>query len=180
VGGVVTAERAWSAYQNLKRNVQGPTLDVSSFEYSVKLLCQALRTSDAKGRIQELKMMFGRSQNDLSLSESNDQSMTEGLAVSYLALGQAHAILKETKESIDACKLAVVFAVNSKKALKNAESFSSKHAGPAFYIHRFSRTFRLTFFLPSYRETRMETKQWRRGSPFRFKYCVSAPSFIRD
>jgi pentatricopeptide repeat protein len=128
VGGVVTAERAWSVYQNMKRHHQEPVLDVSSFEYSIKLLCQALRTNDAKKRIQEMKRTFGISQNDAKGSDqSNDQSMTETLAVVYLALGQAHAIRNEVKECMEACTLAVTFASHSKKALKCSTSFSSKH-----------------------------------------------------
>jgi hypothetical protein len=157
VGGVVTAERAWLAYQNLKKNEKDPILDVSSFEYSVKLLCQALRTDDAKRRIQEMKFTFGIPHNQVNLTESNDQSMTEGLAVVYLALGQAFAILNEAEESMEACKLAVAFAMTSRTALKSGESFSSKHT--AMYGSRGLHVYTLSHnFLPFCRETRVERK----------------------
>lgn len=126
VGGVVTAERAWEAFKNLN-NSDHSMVDVSSYEYTVTLLCHALRTGDARQRIQEMKERFGTHGSAVDDKNPNDdQSLTEALAVVHLALGRAHTILNESEESIRECNNAVEFAKLSKNALKSETSFSRK------------------------------------------------------
>lgn len=125
IGGVVTAERAWEAYKELKVAGRVADFDVSSYEYLVGLLCQALRIQDAKAAIAAMEMEFGVSSKDSMLTQSNDQSVTEALAGMHVALGRAHAILNESEQSVDACQRSLVFAEISKSALKSSTSFSS-------------------------------------------------------
>ena len=127
VGGVVTAERAWTKYMGLKTSKDGVAFDVSSYEYSITLLCQALRTKDAENRIAEMKKAFDISDGDKG-AESNDQSVTEVLANAYLALARAHSVLCSQKEAVlSACDTSLAFSKSSRNALKSDESFSSTY-----------------------------------------------------
>jgi len=119
-GGVITAENAWKEYQRLKLAI----FDVSSYEYSITLLCQALRTQDALERIEEMKAAFGIHKSQTT--SNNDQSLTEALAVVHLALARAYTILGAMDEAIEACKKSLAFSVSSRKALKSETSFSRK------------------------------------------------------
>lgn len=123
-GGVITSEKAWDLYKNLQEKGRvASDFDVSSFEYSISLLCQALRTEEAESRIKELKMLFGVSE-DLA---STAQSVAESLSVSYLALARAYAILEQRDKAESACRLAIDFAKRSKVALKTGNATDDDH-----------------------------------------------------
>eukprot|EP00980_Cylindrotheca_fusiformis_P029734 scaffold23797_cov255-Cylindrotheca_fusiformis.AAC.1 len=48
-GGVITSEKAWTMYQQkLNEGRLLSNFDVSSFEYSIALLCQALRAEEGE------------------------------------------------------------------------------------------------------------------------------------
>jgi len=129
VGGVVTAEIAWAKFKTLNIADEDHTstaFDVSSYEYSITLLCQALRVKDAITRISEMNLAFGVSEEKKELASSDDQSLTEGLAIAYCALARAYTILKKEEEAIAACKTSLHFAKASKDALKRGSSFSRK------------------------------------------------------
>ena len=127
VGGVVTAEIAWAKYKSLDVGDESqPAFDVSSYEYSITLLCQALRVEDAITRISEMKLAFGVSEEEKGTVSSDDQSLTEGLAMAYCALARAYTILNKEEEAIGACKNSLEFAKTSIDALKSGKSFSSK------------------------------------------------------
>ena len=101
------------------------SFDVSSYEYSIILLCQALRTDDAEKRIAEMKVAFDLPMNDeLSSKVSKDQSVTEALAVVHLALARAFATMGKDKDAISACETCLDFASSSKAALKSGGAFS--------------------------------------------------------
>lgn len=103
------------------------SFDVSSYEYSIILLCQALRTDDAESRIAEMKATFDLPDaDDVSSKLSRDQSVTEALAVVHLALARAYATLRKEKEAITACVTCLEFSNSSRIALKSGESFSRK------------------------------------------------------
>ena len=127
VGGVVTSEIAWEKYKSLDTTtVEQMRFDVSSYEYSITLLCQALRVEAAKKRISEMNLAFGVSDQKQALESNNDQSLTEGLAMAYCALARAYTILKKETEAIAAIKTSLDFAKASKDALKRGDSFSRK------------------------------------------------------
>jgi hypothetical protein len=100
------------------------TFDVSSYEYSIILLCQALRTADAETRIAEMKTAFNLPDGD---GLDHDQSVTEALAVVHLALSRAYAMLGRGKDAISACDMCLRFSKSSRAALKSGESFSSEY-----------------------------------------------------
>lgn len=129
VGGVVTSEIAWEKYKSLdiaNEHQTRTSFDVSSYEYSIILLCQALRVEAAIKRISEMKLAFGVSEEKVELESSNDQSLMEGLAMSYCALARAYTILKKEEKAVGAIKKSLNFAKVSKDGLKRGNSFSSK------------------------------------------------------
>lgn len=131
-GGVVSSERAWQVYSRLQPKASGGTsssmrsFDVSSYEYSIVLLCQALRTDDAETRIAEMKATFNLQNHD---ELSQDQSLTEALAMVHLALSRAYATLGRERDAISAGKMCLIYSKSSKAALKSSESFSSEYFG---------------------------------------------------
>ena len=128
----MTAETAWNAYKSLK--IGEPKFDVSSYEYSITLLCQSLRVEDARQRILEMKLAFGVSEDQTVITSSDNQSsrLTEVLAMAYGALARAYTILNQEKEAISACEASLGFAERSKDSLKKGNSFSSE----SLSIHR--------------------------------------------
>jgi hypothetical protein len=123
-GGVVTAEKAWNLYKNLQETDSGSVIfDVSSYEYSISLLCQALRTEEGKGRISEMQVSFNVT-DDLT---NASQSVTESLAIAYLTLARAYATLNQRDEAISACHRSLDFVKASKRSLKTGTDASSLH-----------------------------------------------------
>ncbi len=121
-GGVVTAEKAWSLCQELQeKDPKSVFFDVSSYEYSISLLCQALRTDDAEARINDMKSFFKVS----GASSDMPQSLSEALALSNLALARAFAILGDTERVRAACKSFVPFLKASREALERANDLPS-------------------------------------------------------
>lgn len=99
-GGVVTSERAWSLYET-KSNEE--ITSPPSYEYSINLLCQALRTEEAEKRINKFQMVCGV--KTAKHVKGGDQSTLETFAVSYAALARAKALLGDKKGALDACEL---------------------------------------------------------------------------
>lgn len=130
IGGVVSSEIAWKKYKSLDipDGQTRTTFDVSSYEYSITLLCQALRVDAAIERISEMKLAFGVSEGKKELESSDDQSLIEGLAMAYCALARAYTILKNENKALDAIKTSLRFAKLSKDALNRGNSFSSKYS----------------------------------------------------
>mmetsp|Transcript_11422 Transcript_11422/g.27317 ORF Transcript_11422/g.27317 Transcript_11422/m.27317 type:complete len:742 (+) Transcript_11422:49-2274(+) len=129
VGGVVTAEIAWRRFKSLYCKDGQPActpFDISSYEYSITLLCHALRVDEAIKRISEMKLAFDVMEKMEALASSDDQSLTEGLAMVYCALARAYTILKKEDDAIAACKNSLIFSKASKDALKRSSSFSRK------------------------------------------------------
>lgn len=123
-GGVITSEKAWALYKNLHDEGRiSSSFDVSSFEYSISLLCQALRTEEGESRIKELKTAFSASDDLVSTA----QSVTESLSVSYLALGRAYAILQQREKAQNACRLAIDYAKRSLVALRTGSAAHDDH-----------------------------------------------------
>jgi len=85
-GGVATSEEAWK----FSRGVPAIVFDASSFEYSIALLCQALRCDEATQRLNEMKQ---------SLNASTDGSALESIAASSLYLARAFALLGKNDEA---------------------------------------------------------------------------------
>ena len=113
-GGVTTAEKIWKLCQDLHaKGKKSVFFDVSSYEYSISLLCQALRTDEAITRIEDMKEYFSVSEDTSKIS----QSVSEALALSYLALMRAFAILGEDEKVNSSCQSFWKFASSAKKAL---------------------------------------------------------------
>ena len=137
LGGIVTAEMAWEKCKGLSI-----AFDVSSYEYSITLLCQALRVEDAIARISEMKQAFGLAKEQKVTASNDDQSLTEALAIAYCSLTRAYTILNEEKKAVDACETSLAFASTSKDALKRGDSFSSKSL-LLLLLSLFDRDFRI-------------------------------------
>ena len=115
-GGVITAEKIWKLCQDLyAKGKKSVFFDVSSYEYSISLLCQALRTDDAIARIEDMKEVFSVSEDMSTIP----QSVSEALALSYLALMRAFAILGEVEKVKSSYQSFWKFASSTKQALKD-------------------------------------------------------------
>jgi pentatricopeptide repeat protein len=110
-GGVVTAEEAWKLYVD---TVGPSSLDISSYEYYITLLCLALRTKDAQARIQEFQNCHGIRIKGKASITGGDQSSLEGMAVAYVALARAHALRGEFDEMWQACQRVLSAARSSR------------------------------------------------------------------
>lgn len=122
-GGIVTAEKAWDRCRNIQENdSKSIVFDVSSYEYSISLLCQALRTHDARTRIEEMESFFEVSDG----SHESPQSVTEALALSFLSLARAFAILGEADDARRACDKFLLYARSTRESLRAGNSQPSK------------------------------------------------------
>ena len=100
-GGVATSEEAWKLYMD---NVGVSELDASSFEYSISLLCQALRCDDAQQRIQDYQSFAGvRVKGKASIIGGNQESL-ETIAVAYISLARAYALCGKMENMWEACQ----------------------------------------------------------------------------
>ena len=119
-GGVVTSERAWKIYCD---KVGRETLDASSYEYSITLLCQALCLQEARERIEEFMKRNKIILKGNASFRGGDQTSLETLAVVHLALARAYALLSQAGDTLLACQR-VLNAVEGTKAAQAAESKS--------------------------------------------------------
>lgn len=103
-GGVLTSEKAWGWFHTCT----GDEFDSSSYEYSVILLSQALRTDEASDRISEFqKKQHVRVKGTASLIGECDYSVMESLAAMYVSLARAFAIRGMTDEMWTSCQRAL-------------------------------------------------------------------------
>jgi pentatricopeptide repeat protein len=112
VGGVVSSEHLWQTYQQKqilqqqeqqRQSSASSFFDVSSYEYSISLLCQALCTTVAQQRINDFQKLHNISirgkatvvlnSNSSSYDSETGSSILEVIAICYLALGRAYSIL---------------------------------------------------------------------------------------
>ena len=110
-GGVVAGEEAWHAF--LKKFGE-KSLDVSSFEYSVTLLSQALELDAAEGRIEDYLIQMDIRQKGKASFVGGTQSSLETLAVMYHSLTRAYSmkgekdnVWKTGQLGLNACKLSM-------------------------------------------------------------------------
>ena len=119
VGGVVTSEEAWKQSEALDI-----TFDLSSYEYSIALLCQALRCNEAIQRLDEMKQAFS--------SEGSD-GFYESLAVSAICLSRAFMLLDEKDKAAgmarEAKKSIETALANADKKMKEEEGASAWASG---------------------------------------------------
>ena len=114
MGGVVTSERAWTLCRKLKTTNQNDfSFDVSSYEYAISLLCQALRTREGESRINEMKAEFDVGEKLVGVP----QSVSESLSFGYLALARAHALLGMNDDAVSACQMSLRFMKASRDSL---------------------------------------------------------------
>ena len=100
-GGTVTSEKIWNS---LGRIQQEP--DMSSYEYSIALLTQSLHCDIAENRIEEFCQRFEVTSQSIKGGKHRQYHAThdtfsclETLAVSYLNLSKAYALLKNHGQS---------------------------------------------------------------------------------
>ncbi|GKY95590.1 hypothetical protein MPSEU_000520300 [Mayamaea pseudoterrestris] len=101
IGGVVTSEMAWKSYVSKSGQV---TLDCSSYEYSISLLCQALRVQDAMDRIEMFMKRYEISFKGKAGFRGGDHTSLETLAVVYLSLAKAFGLLGRWNDTWTACQ----------------------------------------------------------------------------
>jgi Putative methyltransferase len=126
-GGVVTSEEAWMVYQGAFPNAN-QTLDVSSYEYSIVLLCQALRVREAEDRTSTFCLIFQIRVKGKASVSGGDQAALETLAVIYLALARAYALLDQADNLWRSCQRCLS-AIKTSRSLLLAESPSVDAGG---------------------------------------------------
>ena len=114
-GGVVSSEQAWKLYQSSFPDAAS-TLDVSSYEYSIALLCQALRTQEAEERIEVFQKAHSVRVKGTASIVGGEQGSLETLAVVYLGLSRAYALLSHSKDMWRTCQRALS-AIKGSRAL---------------------------------------------------------------
>jgi len=103
--------------------------DISSYEYSISLLSQALRCIDAEKRLDELKKQFNiQEDNSMSANSSTnliytaeDPSILETVAVSFLNIARANAMIDDTAKAKNHAKNALD-AVSSMRLLNRSSN----------------------------------------------------------
>ncbi|GAX20942.1 hypothetical protein FisN_1Lh398 [Fistulifera solaris] len=100
-GGVVSSEEAWELFS---KNVGAEHVDVSSYEYSAVILCQALRTEDALERMKQLQSAYNIVIKGKACISGGDQASLESLAVVNIALARAYALLGDFDSMWTACQ----------------------------------------------------------------------------
>lgn len=95
-GGVVSSEAAWKMFQTTSRQRlrEAGKVDLSSYEYTVMLLCQGLRSEEATARVEELKQAYGVSDKVKNV----EKGVMESLAVCYQSLSRMYLLLNEHEE----------------------------------------------------------------------------------
>ncbi len=89
VGGVMTAERAWSLCEKI--NI---CLDSSSYEYFITLLSQSLRLNDAERCLKKMKDDFSISvSSKVCDNDELDPTIVESFVVCLVAIARGYALL---------------------------------------------------------------------------------------
>lgn len=108
-GGVVSSESAWNLYKTHGRKIDEQSaprvVDLSSYEYSITLLCQALRMEEAEKRIDEMKEAYHVKTTNHGFA-GNSSSVFESLGVAYLGLARGRALLGNKDGAVEAGTLA--------------------------------------------------------------------------
>jgi Putative methyltransferase len=132
-GSVTIAEEAWSQYREAV-GTRADALDSSSFEYSILLLCQSLNVQAAHARIGELQAQYGiRAKGKAAFVATNlgDSScdVLETLAIVYLALSRAYALLGHMEETWQSCQRVLSAVSLCQKVRSEAKVDDSLDAG---------------------------------------------------
>lgn len=132
VGGVVTSERAWQRYNE---RVGGDSLDSSSYEYSISLLCQALRGSEALRRMEEFMERSQIHHKGVASFRGGDQASLETLAAVNLSLAKANGLRGKWEDTWRSCQRALNAVEGSKAKLAAESSSTSEHSHAAKHKH---------------------------------------------
>ena len=120
VGGVVTAERAWSLCQG---NI---SFDASSYEYFIGVLSQSLQCKRAEGCLQKMRKEFG-------MEDGSDPTNLESLVVCLVVIARGYAILGELSDAQRCAKEALQHLDTQQdsgmSAAKDASSAKKKTIG---------------------------------------------------
>ena len=125
-GGVVTSERVWKMFR--EKVGSDNAFDLSSYEYSISILCQALEVDRAEQRIAQLQSSCGiRSKGKAGFVAassaagcgSDPSSAFETIAASYLALSRAHAMLGRADGAWTSCQRCLNAVNMCRKASSN-------------------------------------------------------------
>jgi pentatricopeptide repeat protein len=90
-GGVVSSEEAWTRYITSFPEAD-QTLDVSAYEHSISLLCQALRLKEAEARFDTFRQAYNIRIKGTASITGGDQASLETSSVCFLALARAYAL----------------------------------------------------------------------------------------
>jgi len=118
VGGVYSAREAWGLYQGER--------DISSFEYYITLLCQALCVEEATVMIESLQRKCSVSLRGKAAWTGGDQESLESLAGAYTSLARAFVLLGDGENMWTASQRALSAVRASRKLLDRKDSADAK------------------------------------------------------
>lgn len=123
------------------QSLVGNTLDASSYEYSISLLCQALRTEEAKARIKDLKTTL---EVDEETKQGHHGDM-EALASSYLALTRAYTLLGREDEAVKAYRCTSEAIQASRDLFKTSSTEDKSGRSGGTYCFGYKRDYGLYY-----------------------------------
>mmetsp|Transcript_4080 Transcript_4080/g.5877 ORF Transcript_4080/g.5877 Transcript_4080/m.5877 type:complete len:811 (+) Transcript_4080:100-2532(+) len=128
-GGVILSEDVWQWHKNQRASAGGSkvgtSVDSSSYEYSIALLCQALRTGEAASRIQEMIESFDIKKTQTDRGDQftgEDKSVLESIAQCFLCLARSYSLLNR----YDQAKKAAQNALNAASAFSSLDATDSE------------------------------------------------------
>ena len=128
-GGVVSSEEGWILYQNLHKGEENNTVDTSSYEITIILLCQALRVDEAQARIQQLQEQYQIKCKGKASIKGGDQGSLETCGIAYLSLARGLALLGRTDDMWLACQRCLHAIQASLTKLEQDDGTQSKDQG---------------------------------------------------
>lgn len=162
LGGVITSEEAWKRMIHLSNDCSSDRtpshpFDTSSYEYSISLLCQALRCTDAEVRLDELKRTacsnhrvgnsakkgdthvgpapcMATTVDTTMIDSTTNSSLLESLAVSYTSLARAYAKRGQRDEAIHHATTALAYIESATVAWRQREGNPGTTAASSTFL----------------------------------------------
>jgi tRNA G46 methylase TrmB len=168
-GSGAIAEEAWCQYREAV-GTREDAFDSSSFEYSILLLCQSLNVNAAQTRIGELQAKYGiRVKGKATFVATNPCDsycdVLETLAIVYLALSRAYALLGQMEETWQSCQrvlsaVSLCEKVRSEvKAVKNDSCYVGGEKAQRTIAHGGKRQWKSKSLAPDDNEQQKQQEQ---------------------
>ena len=123
-GGSLASETVWNLckIKNMNKLESNKlNFDISSYEYSITILCNALLIEEAKNRVEEMK-------EDIHIGADDQESFNEVLASSHVLLSRANALLGNKDAAIACANDALEYISKAGDCTSNFSNITSNKA----------------------------------------------------